>query len=136
MRFGELTIVCRCVNRNFCNGRGEITRSRNNRLTFKKDSRGFLVSPLHICRNLWVSTFSTCVFAYDSLILVTFQGLRERTRRYSGSLLQNPNTCQVMTMLRILGSSDDPCYLDEIDDLDDLDDLGDLVGKSNSNQLR
>ena len=51
MRFGELTIVCRCVNRNFCNGRGEITRSKNNRLTFKKDSRGFLVSPLHICMN-------------------------------------------------------------------------------------
>ena len=36
-------MVFRCVNRNFCNGKGKVTRSRNNRLTFKNDRRGFLV---------------------------------------------------------------------------------------------
>ena len=33
---------------------------------------------------------------------VTFQGLRKGTRRHSGSLLQTPNTCQAITVLRIV----------------------------------
>ena len=50
----EVMIVCRCMNRNFCNGRGKISRSRNNRLTFKKDRRGFLVSVASRLASLFV----------------------------------------------------------------------------------
>ena len=54
----EVMLVCRCVNRNFCNGRGKITRSRNNRLTFKKDRRGFLVSAYIYCNAIIAYIFA------------------------------------------------------------------------------
>ena len=41
--FQAMTSLVRCVKRNYCNAEGKITRRRNNRLTFKRDKRGFLV---------------------------------------------------------------------------------------------
>ena len=122
--FVELMVVSRCVNRNFCNGRGKITRSRNNRLTFKKDRRGFLVSAYIYCNAIiayifaWTGKFVALV-AFSSAFQLVFFPIQACMREREGTL---GVCCDPPTPARQW----QPCVEHDLDVLFDLNDFNDL----------